>query len=173
MSCRATVQCFMKCVMWILYGKYCIAICGLPVNAWCNLWIHTRVIVMHTGVHAMMTLKCLRMRHAYNSDMQTNICNAICMVLCAWRCNDVFFTVFHFSEADVDSTCWVYLLLDLYFLQTSFFFEVNSNAMIVQKFIKLSKFFNHSWDSVHSINLTNFDFPDYHLFSIRKGQKYH
>ena len=38
------------------------------------------------------------------------------------------------------------------------FFEVSSNAMIVQKFIKLSKFFNHSWDSVHSTNLTNFDF---------------
>ena len=48
-----------------------------------NFWIHTTVIVMHAGVHAMMTLKYLRMRHAYDSDMQTNICNAICMVLCA------------------------------------------------------------------------------------------
>ena len=51
--------------------------------------------------------------------------------------------------------------------------EISFNAMILQKFIKLSKFFNHSWNSVHSINLTNFDFYDYHLFAILKGQKYH
>ena len=59
------------------------------------------------GVHAMITLKYLIMRHTYDSDMQTNICNAICMVLCAWRCNDEFSTVFYLddADADADSSC--------------------------------------------------------------------
>ena len=34
--------------------------------------------------------------------------------------------------------------------------------------LNLSKFINHSWDSVHSTNLINFDFHDHHLFAIRK-----
>ena len=106
-------MCLWNVLCEFLCGKYCITIYGLLVNAWCNFWMHSRVIVMHAGVHAMMTLKYLRMRHAYDSDMQTNICNAICMVLCAWRCNDVFLTVFHLGDGEADSTCWVYLLLDL------------------------------------------------------------
>ena len=97
--------CFIKCVMWILCGKYCIVICELPVNAWYNFWIHTRVIVMHTGVHAMMTLKCLRMRHAYDNDMQTNICNAFCIVLCAWKCNDAFVIVFRLGDVLFKTKC--------------------------------------------------------------------
>ena len=32
----------------------------------------------------------------------------------------------------------------------------------------MSKFIHHSWDSVHSINLTNFDFHNDHLFTIHK-----
>ena len=73
---------------------------------------------MHTGVHTMMTLKCLRMRHAYDNDMQTNICNAFCMLSIIWRCNDALVTVFRLSYADVNPTYWVHPLLDLQFLQT-------------------------------------------------------
>ena len=61
--------------------------------------------MMHAGVHAMMTLKCLRMRHTYDSDMQTHICNVFCMLLIAWRCNDALVTVFRLGDADADSTC--------------------------------------------------------------------
>ena len=68
---------------------------------------------MHAGVHAMMSLKCLRMRHTYDNDMQTNICNAFCIALCAWKCNDAFVIMFRFGDADADSTCWVYSPLDL------------------------------------------------------------
>ena len=57
-----------------------------------------------------------------------------------------------------------------FIIPANFFFEVSSYAMIVQKFIKLSKFINLSWNNVHSTNLTNFNFYDYHLFAIRKGQ---
>ena len=144
----------MKYVMWILYGKYCIAICGIPMNVWYNFWIHTRVIIMHTGVHAMMILKCLRMRHAYDSDIQTNICNAFCIVLCAWKCNDAFVIVFRLGDADADSTCWVYPLLNLQFLQTCWSqFQRND---CTKGTLNLSKFINHSWDSVHStISLTS------------------
>ena len=73
---------------------------------------------MHVGVHTMMSLKCLRIRHAHDNDMQTNICNAFCMLSIAWRCNDALVTVFRLGDADADSTCWVYPLLDLQFLQT-------------------------------------------------------
>ena len=48
------------------------------------------------------------------------------------------------------------------------FSKVSSNAMIVQKFIKLSKFINLLWNNVHSTNLANFDFLDHRLFAIRK-----
>ena len=164
MSRRANVQCFVKYVMWILCGKYCIAIFRLLVNAWCNFWIHTRVIVMHNGVHA-------RMKHAYDNDMQTNICNAFCTVLCAWKCNDAFVIVFRLGDADADSTCWVYPLLDFQFLQTCRSqFRYND---CTKGTLNLSKFINHSRDSVHSTNLINFDFHDHHLFAIRKGQKHH
>ena len=57
--------------------------------------------------------KCLRMRHAYGSDMQANICNAICMLSFTQRCNDVFLTTSRLSNAGADSACWMYLLLDL------------------------------------------------------------
>ena len=60
---------------------------------------------MHARVHAMMTLKYLRMRHTHNSDMQINICNAFCMLSVVWRCNNAFVTVFHLDGADVDSSC--------------------------------------------------------------------
>ena len=68
---------------------------------------------MHVGVYAMMTLKCLRMRHAHDSDMQTNICNAFCMLSCVWRCNDVVFVMFHLGGVGTNFICPVYLLLDL------------------------------------------------------------
>ena len=57
---------------------------------------------MHARVHAMMTLKCLRMRHVYNSEMQINVCNTFCMVLGAWRCNDTLVTMFRLGDAGVD-----------------------------------------------------------------------
>ena len=63
------------------------------------------MIVMHTGIHAMMTLKCLRMRHTHDSDMEINICNAFYMLSIAWRYNDALVTVFLLGDADVDSTC--------------------------------------------------------------------
>ena len=121
---------------------------------------------MHTGVHAMMILKCLRMRHAYDSDIQTNICNAFCIVLCAWKCNDAFVIVFRLGDADANPTCWVYPLLDLQFLQTCRSqFQHND---CTKGTLNLSKFINHWWDSVHSMNLINFDFLDHCLFAIRK-----
>ena len=58
------------------------------------------------------------MRHTHDSDMQTNICNAFCMLSIAWRCNDALVIVFRLGDADADSRCWVYPLLDLQFLQT-------------------------------------------------------
>ena len=130
MSHRATVQYFMKYVMWILCGKYCIAICGLPVNVWYNFWIHTRVIVMHVVVHIMMTLKCLRMRHAYDSYMHTNICNAFCMLSGTWRCTDAFATMFHLMMLMLipHIRCilfWIYNSCKLV--------EINFNAIVVQK----------------------------------------
>ena len=59
--------------------------------------------MMHIGVHALMILKCLRMRHTYDNDMQTNICNTFCMLSIAWRCNDVVLTMFHLGGAAADS----------------------------------------------------------------------
>ena len=44
------------------------------------------------------------MRHAYDSDMQTNICNTFYMLSGTWRCNDAFATVFHLNDADADSS---------------------------------------------------------------------
>ena len=60
--------------------------------------------MMHAGVHVMMTLKCLRIRHTHDSDMQINICNAFCMLSIAWRCNDALVTVFRLGDTDADST---------------------------------------------------------------------
>ena len=60
---------------------------------------------MHAGVHAMMTLKCLRMRHTHDSDMQINVCNAFCMLPVTWRCNNAFVTVFHLDDDDADFSC--------------------------------------------------------------------
>ena len=99
-----------KCVLWNVLCEFCVGntvfpFVGFSVNAWCNFWIHTKVIVMHTGVHAMMTLKCLRMRHAFDSDMQINIWNAFCMLSVARIYNDVLVTIFCLSDADYDFAC--------------------------------------------------------------------
>ena len=99
--------------------------------------------------------------------MQTNICNAFCMLLGTWRCNDAFVIVFRLGDVDAHSTCWVYPLLDLQFLQKKFWSQFQHNDC-TKSTLNLSKFINHSWDSVHSINLINFDFYDHHLFAIRK-----
>ena len=42
-----------------------------------------------------------------------NIWNAFCILSGAWRCNDAVSTIFHFDGTGVDSSCWVYLFLDL------------------------------------------------------------
>ena len=45
------------------------------------------------------------MRHAYDNDMQTNICNAFYMQSGAWRCNDALMTIFYLGDTGTDSTC--------------------------------------------------------------------
>ena len=58
------------------------------------------------------------MRHAHDNDMQTNICNAFCMLSGAWRYNDAILSMFHNGDASANPTCCVYFLLDLQFLKT-------------------------------------------------------
>ena len=75
---------------------------------YCHLWASSECMMQFLDTHKSdrdAPLKCLRMRHTYVSDMQTNIYNAFCMLSIAWRCNDALMTVFRLGNADADSTC--------------------------------------------------------------------
>ena len=85
---------------------------SIPVNAWYNFWMHTRMIMMHARVHAIMTLKYLRMRQAYeNAMMHLWLCFALVMLILIPHVECILF--------------WIYNSCKLV--------KISSNAMIAQK----------------------------------------